>query len=177
MELKRFEIFKNQDQENGYFDCTLIIDGKKLFVHKYFLASASEVFSVMLSDQWNKNDELKIENPDYSYENFYHFITFIYSGTCNLDAENIFVLTDMAEFFHVESLKILCDEFLSNMNFDAGNIVQAFEFAQKYSLEKFENSLKNFIRYNYGDILQTEAFLGFKKSFVEFMSTICKYDM
>uniref|UniRef100_A0A914PTK1 BTB domain-containing protein n=1 Tax=Panagrolaimus davidi TaxID=227884 RepID=A0A914PTK1_9BILA len=118
MQQERFEIFESQDPENEHFDVTFEIEGKTLLANKLLLTSASEYMNSFLSDRWTKKDEpVKIE--DYSYDNFYEFLRFLYLGSCNLTAENVFKLIDLAEFTGTErflSSKKSFVDFLSSVN-------------------------------------------------------------
>uniref|UniRef100_A0AC35FFZ2 BTB domain-containing protein n=1 Tax=Panagrolaimus sp. PS1159 TaxID=55785 RepID=A0AC35FFZ2_9BILA len=113
MQLQRYEIYKAQIHEDGNFDLTLEFgDGKKLYVHKFHITSVSETLDVMLSSRWSTNDKV-VKVEDYSYDDFFIFVSFLYSGKCDLTNENILRITDMAEYYDVSTLKNYCDLFLS----------------------------------------------------------------
>uniref|UniRef100_A0A914QS09 BTB domain-containing protein n=1 Tax=Panagrolaimus davidi TaxID=227884 RepID=A0A914QS09_9BILA len=170
MQEERFNIFKSQDHENGHFDVTFEIDGKKLFANKFMLTSVSETLKAMLSDRWTKKDEaVKIE--DYSYDNFYEFLHFLYTGSCDLTNENVFKLVDMAEYYGVSLLKEFCDESLKEMEYNFGNIEELLEFSEKYSMSKLKAAIKHFVTYNFKEVVSNKRFLSYKKPFVEFMSS------
>uniref|UniRef100_A0A914QYK7 BTB domain-containing protein n=1 Tax=Panagrolaimus davidi TaxID=227884 RepID=A0A914QYK7_9BILA len=171
MEQQIFEIFKSQDPENEHFDVTFEIDGKTILANKLLLTSSSEYMNAFLSDRWSKKDEI-IKIEDYSYDNFYEFLRFLYLGSCDITNENVFKLTDMAESYGVERFKEYCDNFLSRMKYDIESIEEGFEFADTYSLKKMKNAIKNFIGGNFDEITGTERFLSCKKSFVDFLSSV-----
>uniref|UniRef100_A0A914P726 BTB domain-containing protein n=1 Tax=Panagrolaimus davidi TaxID=227884 RepID=A0A914P726_9BILA len=172
MQQERFKIFKSQDLEAGNFDVTFEVEGKKLFGHKFILEPISETLKSMLSDRWTTKDEpVKIES--YSYDNFYEFLCFVYSGSCNLNAENVFPMVDMAEFYAVSFLKDYCEKYiLRTMKITIENIEEMSEFADKYSLNMFMDSIVKFLRQNNRKIIKDEKFSLFKKTFIEFLSTI-----
>jgi hypothetical protein len=174
MQLERFEVFKTQDQENGYFDCVLEIDGKKLYVHKYFLATSSEYFRANLSDRWSNGEVIKIEHPDYTYETIYELICFIYSCECKITKDNVFVLTDMSEFYGIELLKEYCIEFLMNMDIAIEDIEKIYELADRYSLDGFIRPFKGSIKKYMNSLVDSERFLNYKKPFIKFVSVIEK---
>uniref|UniRef100_A0A914PWT4 BTB domain-containing protein n=1 Tax=Panagrolaimus davidi TaxID=227884 RepID=A0A914PWT4_9BILA len=171
MQQERFNIFKSQDHENGHFDVTFEINGKKLFANKFILTPVSETLKAMLSDRWsNKDEAVKIE--DYSYDNFYEFLHFLYAGICDLTNENVFKLTDMAEYYGVPFLKEYCERFLSKIKYNVGNIEEMLEFAEKYSLDRMNGALQYFFSRNLENVISNKRFLSYKKPFVEFLSTI-----
>uniref|UniRef100_A0A914Q2H7 BTB domain-containing protein n=1 Tax=Panagrolaimus davidi TaxID=227884 RepID=A0A914Q2H7_9BILA len=174
MQQERFEIFKSQDPDNGHFDITFEIEGKKLYANKFILTPCSETLKAMLSDRWsNKDESVKIEA--YSYDNFYQFLTFLYTGSCKLTRENVFQLTDMAEFYAVPFLKEFCEKFLLGMNYYVQNIEEMFEFAQKYSMEHMEDLIKKFVSSNFEAIISSESLLSYKKPFMDVLASIIHY--
>uniref|UniRef100_A0A914P1T2 BTB domain-containing protein n=1 Tax=Panagrolaimus davidi TaxID=227884 RepID=A0A914P1T2_9BILA len=171
MQQERFEIFESQDPENEHFDVTFEIDGKTILANKLLLTSSSEYMNALLSDRWTKKDE-PVKIDDYSYDNFYEFLRFLYLGSCNLTNENVFQLIDMAECYDVKRFKNYCENFLSRMKYDIERIEEMFEFADTYSLKKMKNAIKNFIGWNLDKVTGAERFLSSKKSFVDFLSSV-----
>uniref|UniRef100_A0A914P983 BTB domain-containing protein n=1 Tax=Panagrolaimus davidi TaxID=227884 RepID=A0A914P983_9BILA len=171
---ERFKTFILQDPANEHFDVTFEIEGRKLYANKLILISASETMASMLSDRWKKKDEVvKIET--YSYDNFYEFLRFIYTGGCNLTNENVFKLVDMAEFYAVQFLKELCHTFLLKMEYNVERIEEMVEFYEKYSLDSMKGALKVFVRCNLDKIVSRKRILSSGKLFVEFMSLNNQY--
>uniref|UniRef100_A0A914ZA04 BTB domain-containing protein n=1 Tax=Panagrolaimus superbus TaxID=310955 RepID=A0A914ZA04_9BILA len=171
MQNERLEIFTQQNLEEGLFDIAFEVEGKTLHAHKFIIASISETMKCWLSDRWTAKDEvIKIEN--YSYDEFYEFLTFLYSSQCKLTKENIVKMTDMAEFYGVQCLKDFCDEFLTAMKKSVETIEELFVFAQTYSLPKLESSLESFFWSNYEKLCKSDAFISFKKPFVEFLCAV-----
>uniref|UniRef100_A0A914QKJ5 BTB domain-containing protein n=1 Tax=Panagrolaimus davidi TaxID=227884 RepID=A0A914QKJ5_9BILA len=153
MQNERYQIFKSQDLEKGKFDVVFEVEGKKLYAIKFMLTSVSETMASMLSDRWlNKDEVVKIQT--YSYDNFYQFLCFLYTGKCELTYENVFELVDMAEFYGVSSFKKYCDKEIVIMAKYGGeygkkfltveNVKEMMEFANNYSLEQYGYSLREF---------------------------------
>uniref|UniRef100_A0A914QAD2 BTB domain-containing protein n=1 Tax=Panagrolaimus davidi TaxID=227884 RepID=A0A914QAD2_9BILA len=162
-QMERFEIFKFQNLENGKFDVTFEICGKKLHSHRFIICPFSTTLDSMLSERWTKpNEPVKIDG--YSFDDFNEFLTFIYSGNCKLTNENIFSMVDIAEFFGVKLFKIYCEKFLTKMKFDSNNVFDFRELSQKYSLKKLKKAIDKFISENISYIHQNEKFLNFRKS-------------
>uniref|UniRef100_A0A914Z0V0 BTB domain-containing protein n=1 Tax=Panagrolaimus superbus TaxID=310955 RepID=A0A914Z0V0_9BILA len=178
MQYDRYKVFESQDMEKGQFDLVLEIEEKKLYVHKFYLITASETLGAMLSDRWNTtpNEAIKIEN--YSYDDFYEFMCFIYCGTCALTNENIMALTDMAEFYGVPLLKDYCDTFLCKTNnyVNIKNIEKMVELAERYSLTKFTVALQRCIRQKVSSFVYDKNFINFEKSFVKFLAGVERYE-
>uniref|UniRef100_A0AC34FNN5 BTB domain-containing protein n=1 Tax=Panagrolaimus sp. ES5 TaxID=591445 RepID=A0AC34FNN5_9BILA len=167
MQNQRFKVFKSQDLETGRFDVTFELDGKKLYAHQFILTSVSETMDAWLSTRWTTKDEV-IKISDYSFNDFYEFLRFLYSGDCKITDENVFVFIDMAEFYGVSVLECFCDDYLKNFKITLNNVEEMFEFSQKYSLHNFERTIKKYIFDLSEDLLAAENFLNFQKSFVKF---------
>uniref|UniRef100_A0AC35EZE7 BTB domain-containing protein n=1 Tax=Panagrolaimus sp. PS1159 TaxID=55785 RepID=A0AC35EZE7_9BILA len=169
MQKRRYEMFKSQDVENGRFDVSFEIEGRKLHAHTFILTSTSETFNSWLSDRWTKKDEI-IKVESYSYDSFYQFLSFVYSGDCELTVDNVREIVDMSEFYGVQHLKELCDKFLSNAKIiTVENIEEMYDFCEKYSLSEFYDVVAFFIDKNTVDVLQSGNFINFKEEFVEFL--------
>uniref|UniRef100_A0A914PYU8 BTB domain-containing protein n=1 Tax=Panagrolaimus davidi TaxID=227884 RepID=A0A914PYU8_9BILA len=157
------EAFKSQDPD--LFDIVFEIEGKNLYADKLILSINSSTFKSMLSDRWiSKNHSIKIET--YKFDDFKKLLTFIYSGECNLTDENIFTILDMSEFYQIEDLKELCDEYLSKMELNLSNIIQLSEISNKYSLIQMKEPIQNFIFPNFKIIVKSDEFLNTEKSVV-----------
>uniref|UniRef100_A0AC34FG98 BTB domain-containing protein n=1 Tax=Panagrolaimus sp. ES5 TaxID=591445 RepID=A0AC34FG98_9BILA len=166
LQLIKFDLFKTQDPENARFDVIFELDGKLLYAHKSVLNLVSDTFDSMLSERWTSKDEpIKIE--DYTFDVFYQFITFLYSGECQPTNKNIFSMIDIAEFYNVKCFKNYCDEFVSKVKFNGKNIFTFLEVADKYSLPQLNAALQKFIANDFDQILNSEAILASKRSVIE----------
>uniref|UniRef100_A0A914PL05 BTB domain-containing protein n=1 Tax=Panagrolaimus davidi TaxID=227884 RepID=A0A914PL05_9BILA len=170
MQQERFEVFKSQDPENGHFDVTFDIEGKKLYANKFILTPCSETLKAMISDRWTTTKDEAVKLEAYSYDNFYQFLCFLYSGYCELTPQNVFQLTDMAEFYAVPLLKKFCEKFLLDMEYDVESIEEMFEFAQKYSLKYMKHIVKKFVSSNFEKIISSESLLSYKKPFMDILA-------
>uniref|UniRef100_A0A914YVR0 BTB domain-containing protein n=1 Tax=Panagrolaimus superbus TaxID=310955 RepID=A0A914YVR0_9BILA len=167
MQLKRFELFKEQDYENGDFDVIFEIDGKKLYANRYVLCSISDTFKSMLSERWTKKDE-PIILGGYRYEDFYQFLSFIYAAKCKLTDENIFAMVDIAEYYAVEAFKDACDEYLSAMKYDINTISEIMECANKYLLIKLKTKLIQNVDQHFFELIDPNYFLNVKKFVINY---------
>uniref|UniRef100_A0A914PP13 BTB domain-containing protein n=1 Tax=Panagrolaimus davidi TaxID=227884 RepID=A0A914PP13_9BILA len=165
MQLQIFEAFKAQNPE--MFDVVFEIEGKKLYAEKLRLSIVSTTFNSMLSDRWiSKNDVIPIK--DYSFNDFKEFLTFIYSGECQLSDKNILTMIDIAEFYQVNSFKKYCDYYMSNVEHNLKNVFKAFEISNRYpNLEEMKRSLKGFVKQNFEEFVKCKRFLKADKSVIE----------
>uniref|UniRef100_A0AC35FVQ1 BTB domain-containing protein n=1 Tax=Panagrolaimus sp. PS1159 TaxID=55785 RepID=A0AC35FVQ1_9BILA len=177
MRFLNLKILKRDD-----FMLFLRLKRKKLHAHSFILTSVSKYMDAMLTDRWSKKNEVvKIES--YSYDNFYQFLCFLYSGSCNVTNENIFKLVDVAEFFGVSSFKKFCDRVLSVAKnggkrfLTVENVEELTDLALKYSLKEFVDSIREYSRSDRGNnMFKSESFLAFKKPFIEFLISVDRRD-
>lgn len=134
-----------------------------IYAYKNMLTVVSETFNSMLSERWTTKDE-PIKIADYSYDDFYQFLTFLYSGQCELTNTNISNMIDIAEFYGVTLFKSYCNDFLLSMKLTIHNIFQMMDLADKYSIDQFKNSIKLFITNNFSDFVTSVNFLTVKKA-------------
>uniref|UniRef100_A0AC35GUM1 BTB domain-containing protein n=1 Tax=Panagrolaimus sp. PS1159 TaxID=55785 RepID=A0AC35GUM1_9BILA len=176
MQKQRFEIFKSQDFESGFFDVTFEVEGQKIFADKFTLTTISAPFKTMLSERWTKNDEA-IELQSHSYANFYRFLTFLYSGKCDLNSRNFSAMVDLAEFYDVSALKILCDERLSQSptKYEDRSIFHFIEVSKRFSLIKSLSMLKGYVSQNFSTLLHSPYFLKSNKAVIDLFLT-CERD-
>uniref|UniRef100_A0A914QAW6 BTB domain-containing protein n=1 Tax=Panagrolaimus davidi TaxID=227884 RepID=A0A914QAW6_9BILA len=162
----KFDLFQTQDPEIGRFDVIFELEGKRLYAHKLMLNLVSDTFDAMLSDRWTSTDEV-IKLKDYTYDQFYQFLTFLYSGECHLTEGNAFSMVDIAEFYQIKLFKEYCDEYLAHVVFTVESVVQFFELSEKYSLIQLKTAAQSFITKNFSSLGNSDAFLKVGKSVVE----------
>uniref|UniRef100_A0AC35GWR0 BTB domain-containing protein n=1 Tax=Panagrolaimus sp. PS1159 TaxID=55785 RepID=A0AC35GWR0_9BILA len=162
----KFDLFQTQDPEIGRFDVIFELEGKRLYAHKPMLNLVSDTFDAMLSDRWTSNDEV-IKLKDYTYDQFYQFITFLYSGECHLTEENAFSMVDIAEFYQIQIFKEYCDEYLAHVVFTVESAIKFLELSERYSLIQLKTAAQSFITNNFSSLGNCGTFLKVGKSVVE----------
>uniref|UniRef100_A0AC34FC92 BTB domain-containing protein n=1 Tax=Panagrolaimus sp. ES5 TaxID=591445 RepID=A0AC34FC92_9BILA len=165
MKQERFKVFEAQDSESGYFDVTFDVEGKLIHAHKFVLASVSTTFKAMFSERWNVNHKPyePITVQEYKYDDFYRFLIFIYSETCALDDETIFIMADMSEFYNVAMLRIECCAYLRKIV--SKKLISFYERLCIYPT--FKESLRSVLQLGYPAILDYEDIANVKKETIE----------
>uniref|UniRef100_A0AC34G288 BTB domain-containing protein n=1 Tax=Panagrolaimus sp. ES5 TaxID=591445 RepID=A0AC34G288_9BILA len=131
--------FKSQDPE--FLDTVFEIEGKKLYADKLRLAVISSTFKTMLSARWNSKNNEPIEITNRKFEDFKKFLAFLYSGEINITNDNLLNVLDMAEYYHIDHLKCLCDQILSKTEITFSNIFELIKISNKYSLIQLRQPL------------------------------------
>uniref|UniRef100_A0A914QLS0 BTB domain-containing protein n=1 Tax=Panagrolaimus davidi TaxID=227884 RepID=A0A914QLS0_9BILA len=163
LSMEAVEAFKAQDHENGYFDVVFEIQGEKLYAHKLKICPVSSTFKSMLSERWTKEPNELIKIEEYSYDDFKEFLTFIYSGKCQLTNQNIVTMVDIAEYYGVQVFKTICEKFLTKMELTLENIYQMIEISNKYLLAEFNQLVIKSASKHISTFLKNEQFYGLEK--------------
>uniref|UniRef100_A0A914QC43 BTB domain-containing protein n=1 Tax=Panagrolaimus davidi TaxID=227884 RepID=A0A914QC43_9BILA len=168
LQQEKIKLFQSQNPEIGLFDVIFDFDGKLLYANKYVLVTSSETLNAWLSNRWTK-DENPIKIETYTFDIFYQFCTFLYSGNCKLTKENIFQIVDTAEFFGIQLLKNHCEKFIKENRqklVNEENIFEMIKFAETYSLLEFTKYLDYQLFRNLGFLIDENEmnFLGLSKS-------------
>uniref|UniRef100_A0A914PQL0 BTB domain-containing protein n=1 Tax=Panagrolaimus davidi TaxID=227884 RepID=A0A914PQL0_9BILA len=166
LQMKRLKIFKEQNPETGAFDVVFDIDGKNLYAHQFMLCPVSSTFTSMLSHR-KSNEPIQIKN--HFYYHFKEFLTFFYSGKCELTETNIESMINMAQFYCVEELKVICEEYLFE-ELDFENIYQMLQASYKYSLKFLKQHVYKFISTTFFRFLKSFEFYGLEKPIVKEIS-------
>uniref|UniRef100_A0A914PSJ0 BTB domain-containing protein n=1 Tax=Panagrolaimus davidi TaxID=227884 RepID=A0A914PSJ0_9BILA len=161
----RFELFQSQDLQNGLFDVAFIIGGKMIYAHKFILGSASSTLKekLLLRMRLQNNDPIIID--DCSYGDFYDFLTFLYSGSCDLKDKNLFSIADISDKYNVKQLERRCTDYLTNAEYCSKNFVELYELFNEHPI--FRGAFRSGMLKKYPKWLQSSNFLLAKKKIIE----------
>uniref|UniRef100_A0AC35FI52 BTB domain-containing protein n=1 Tax=Panagrolaimus sp. PS1159 TaxID=55785 RepID=A0AC35FI52_9BILA len=161
----RHELFQLQDLQNGLFDVAFSIGGKLLYAHKYILGSASSTLKekFLLRMRLLNNDPIIID--DCSYADFYNFLTFLYSGSCELNDKNLFSIAEISDKYDVSQLQRRCTDYLTNAKYCSKNFVELYELFNEHPI--FRGAFRSGMLKKYPKWLQSSNFLLAKKKTIE----------
>lgn len=144
----------------GQFTTVTVYVNKNSFqVIKEILIARSPVFSEMLKQEENQNDEIII--TDIKEEVFEELLYFFYTNeTLNIKkmTENLYVA---AEKYQIAELKKRCERVLID-NINVNNATQVFLFADTYNAQELKCKISEFIANNFSAVFKTEGFLMLK---------------
>eukprot|EP00112_Aurelia_sp_Birch-Aquarium-sp1_P001378 Seg1147.4 transcript_id=Seg1147.4/GoldUCD/mRNA.D3Y31 product="BTB/POZ domain-containing protein 6" protein_id=Seg1147.4/GoldUCD/D3Y31 len=120
-------------------DFIIIVNDKRIPVHKLILASRSAVFYAMFYGQMAHNSaELKLNDCD-NADIFLGFLRYIYTDDCTLSMDNVFHILNASKKYLLPSLTKKCSDFLQeNINTENALIAlrQSLFFEEKNVVEK-----------------------------------------
>ncbi|XP_041376194.1 uncharacterized protein LOC121388767 [Gigantopelta aegis] len=144
----------NARQEGRFCDVQLTVNTKNIPVHRSVLAACSPYFSGMFSGNFLESDKgMSVVNLSSVVEEAVHLETVIdalYTGKLKLDDFNIAVITQLASFLMIDSLKELCIGFLGD-NLHLQTCVRYYILADMYGVEEVEKVAFNIIESRFHD--------------------------
>ena len=149
--------------KSGTFtDLTVMVEGKKVLLHKAIVSARSEYFEASLKNDFKEKTESMIEIKECSYDGFYKMCEHIYDDKAPLEYASIYILMEMADRFGVLHLKkrLECTvvEFIM-----IENAAKIFKFSNKYNYDRLRNICLSYIDEHYSHIINTEEFAELEK--------------
>ena len=149
--------------KTGLFsDLTVVVDGKKIMLHKAIVSARSEYFEAMLKNDFKEKAESLIEIKECSYEGFSRMCEHIYDDKTQIEYEKIYLLMEMADRFGVIHLKKRLEcaavEYIT-----IDNAAKVFKYSNRYNYERIRNICMSYIDEHYSQIIHTEEFAELEK--------------
>ncbi|KAH9389519.1 hypothetical protein TYRP_023210 [Tyrophagus putrescentiae] len=147
----RLKLFESGDNS----DFTVIVENRRIPVHKAFLSQRSSVFRALLSNaNFVENAKNEIEINDTSFETMQVFLTTLYTGK-KPDADKLSLdLLSIADKYDVFELKMACQEQLS-ISLDNNNVLDRLLEAIKHCAEFLTLNCKFFLLDNLSEVMKT----------------------
>ncbi|KAK2184582.1 hypothetical protein NP493_260g04000 [Ridgeia piscesae] len=145
-----------------FSDIRLNVAGQSVFhAHKLLLATASDVFEQMLTNEsWMDREqrELLLQEPDDCVAVFGDFIRYIYSGKVLLTIDTVLGLLVLADKYNVSDLKQCCVTYMNNHLVSTpcdNKAVQWFQYANACVCEPLQQSCVDYIVLNMDTVTQS----------------------
>lgn len=138
------ERFSKFYKSHMFTDCTFIVDGVELKLHRFILACASQVFERMLFGELTSG---VIHFRDIALEDFMEVLDFIYLNRLQITsvshAWNLFII---ANRFFIEDLVENCLSYIMK-NVGVTDILVAYEYAEMFNLSELKKKCLTDISY------------------------------
>ena len=133
---KTFEkCFKSLLNDIELSDFTVVVDDHEFRVHKSVLAARSPVFRAMITSDMKEKKESKVVLHDFDKEVFEQFVHFLYTGKALKVKQMAQKLSQIADFFDVPDLKVVCAQTLfSELTED--NVIEALKFGETFGIRE-----------------------------------------
>ena len=147
-------MFNNPFMSDVKFSCEG--SDKKVFAHKYVLATSSAVFYAMFYGELAEKNSVHLS--DTNEEGLQEFLRFLYTDECNLSTDNAVFVLYLAKKYIVPSLAQKCIEFLE-ANLRVENAVTVLQQAIQFDENNLEKKCWDLIDLKTGDVVASDAFV------------------
>ena len=147
-------MFNNPFMSDVAFSCEG--SDKKVFAHKYVLATSSAVFYAMFYGELaEKNSVVHLSDTD--EESLQEFLRFLYTDECNFTTDNALFMLYLARKYMVPSLAEKCLGFFE-ANFAGENVFILMQQAIQFDEKKLEEICWHFIDLETSEVVVCDGF-------------------
>lgn len=138
---------------------TFNVDGEceKIPAHKMILASASDVFDLMLDGRWKEQTEIEIRNVPVTV--FKEFLQFIYLDEVNVTTTNIPDIMFLAKMYGLNDCLLTCEQLLET-RLKSEEICSALDLALTFDRNTFKQQCLERIAKSTPTVFSTNGFLS-----------------
>lgn len=146
-------------KDSKYSDVSLKISHERTIqAHRVVLASFSPYFEALLGGKWKEGSKNEIELLGLNETAVNNLIEFAYSGTIEINKDNVQTVLEAANYLGVEFVKKSCGDFLK-VAVDDKTCLGLWQLADVFALEELSKVVKRYVLRHFADISQQEAFL------------------
>ena len=148
---------------SGMFkDLTIVVEGKKILLHKVVVAARSEYFDTILKSNFKEKNESTIEIKECTFAIFKKLCEHIYSDKVKIEYDTIYSIMEMADRFGVTHLKERLQSAIMEY-ITADNAAKIYKFSSRYNYDRLRNISTSYINDHYTQIVHTEEFAELDK--------------
>ena len=157
--------YANEDRENGVFvDITIAADSITIPANKLVLSCCSKVFEKMFKTEMKERYESTIDMTGSIDElSARTLIDFMYTGTVNINNDNVLQLLAAADYLQMEEVKQFYVEFLESI-LTHDNCQAILTSANLFQLEALQKQIYEMISFKFNEFIETEDFKLFTKT-------------
>ncbi|XP_077991033.1 BTB/POZ domain-containing protein 17-like [Glandiceps talaboti] len=141
-------------------DVVIHVGKDKYYAHRVFLANASDVFKIMLTNNTWKDSyqtEIYLDEP-YTQSMFGEFLQYMYTGHIYITTNNAVLILMLADKYNVVTLKESCEAFMLK-NFvttpEQSCVLSWYQYSKRCSHTQLERLCYKFIEQNIDVILDS----------------------
>ncbi len=153
-----FKVMKQLQGERELCDVVLLVDGSEFEAHRIILAGVSPYLRAMFTNGMLESGQKKVEISGIDAKTMGLLIEFAYTGTIEVNIENVQQLLAAASMLNITPLPNSCSNFLRGQ-LDSGNCIGIRRFADLYSCSELESTAQAFIYQNFLEVIKNEEFL------------------
>ncbi|XP_064652918.1 kelch-like protein 38 [Lineus longissimus] len=139
MESDEFRDFMNPDELS---DVILVVEKKKLYVHRQYLAEWSSVWRTMFLTNFANRNQTEIMLPGKRLEDILDLLRCIYPMQSAVTDENVNTLLSLADEYMMERIMTKCEDFL----LEKDPTMETLVTAQRYNLKRLFKSCVDYAK-------------------------------
>ncbi|PIC48957.1 hypothetical protein B9Z55_007739 [Caenorhabditis nigoni] len=136
-------LMKFDESVADFSDIVLIVNDRKFYLSKYFLALQSSYFNTLFSGKFQESEKSEIELKDIDPDDFQNFLELIH-GEASIDDDSVSGILQLADMYDAPTAVRKCEEFLLEKS--KKNLKKKLQLATRYNLEKLKEKCMNEIK-------------------------------
>jgi RCC1 and BTB domain-containing protein len=158
---------ENTLNKEDFSDVTFIVEGKKIFAHKFILALRCEKFRRQFASGMKDARENSITITDVKYEHYLAFLKYLYTDRAEFNTEDAVELLGLANEHCNERLKRICEKKIKK-GIDVDNAAYLLQMASLYNTPNLKRFCLNFMikPENFDKVIKTDAFTKLDKELI-----------
>ena len=150
--------FRDLYESQQLFDITLSVDGHEFGCHRALLASSSDYFRAMFTNNLAERDSQSVVINGVKAVAMEQILNYLYKGESKLESDNVQHILSAANLFQLEELRNGCASFMAK-KLDVDNCINIHFFALAHQCKCLEFQAWDLISENFEVVAQNNEFL------------------
>ena len=153
-----FQQFNEFRRSGDLCDVVLCVDKLEIPVHKVILAAVSPYFKAMFTGKLAESRQERVALRGIQPSSLQHLIDFAYTGTVEIDNENVQFILYTATLLQISLVKDACCRYLEKQ-LEAGNCLGIRSLSDSLDCKLLFQAAHKFAVEHYQEVIETEEFL------------------
>ena len=150
--------FRDLYESKQLFDVTLSVDAREFGCHRALLASSSDYFRAMFTNNFAETDSMTVTINEVKAVAMEQVLNYLYTGESKLESDSVQYILSAANLFQLDQLRHGCASFIVR-NLHVDNCINIYLFAQAHECNYLEMRAWDFITGKFEVVTQKEEFL------------------
>ena len=150
--------FRDLYESKQLFDVTLSVDAREFGCHRALLASSSDYFRAMFTNNCAETDSRTVTINEVKAVAMEQVLNYLYTGESKLESDSVQHILSAANLFQLDDLRHGCACFMAT-NLGVDNCINIYLFAQAHECKYLEMKAWDLIAGKFEVVTQKEEFL------------------
>uniref|UniRef100_A0AAY5F4D7 BTB domain-containing protein n=1 Tax=Electrophorus electricus TaxID=8005 RepID=A0AAY5F4D7_ELEEL len=147
---------------SDFCDVRLLVGGRAFQVHRLVLAASGPYFAALFSGAMSEAHEEEVHLAGVEAEVFEVLLEFIYTGSIDVNVENVQELMVAADMLQLSEVVAICGEFLRGQ-MEPSNCVGIYQFLEQIGFVDLMEFTENYIQVHFLEVCGGEEFSNLSK--------------